>query len=312
MAESLRGGLSLALSGFGFWSHDIGGFEGTPTRRSSSAGSPSACSPRTAGCTASTSYRVPWDFGEEAVDVTREFTLLKHRLMPYLYAAAARGAPHGRPGDAAMLLEFPDDPAARPSTGSTCSATTCWSPRSSPTTATVEYYVPRGHLDPPADRRAGHRPGAGARAPRLRQPAAAGPPGTVLPLGSRPRPARPRPRRGGGTALLRAGGRRPRRRRGARERRTARGPASACSALGDRLRRRAHGGGAGLVALRGGPPATRSPARTPPRNASRCSCRRPGEGVRRGRRPAHHHRRRPPGGGLARDGLRASSTTPPR
>ena len=30
MAESLRGGLSLALSGFGSWSHDIGGFEGTP------------------------------------------------------------------------------------------------------------------------------------------------------------------------------------------------------------------------------------------------------------------------------------------
>src|SRR4029078_12981962 len=30
MAESLRGGLSLATSGFGYWSHDIGGFEGTP------------------------------------------------------------------------------------------------------------------------------------------------------------------------------------------------------------------------------------------------------------------------------------------
>jgi alpha-D-xyloside xylohydrolase len=29
MAESLRGGLSLCTSGFGFWSHDIGGFEQT-------------------------------------------------------------------------------------------------------------------------------------------------------------------------------------------------------------------------------------------------------------------------------------------
>ena len=29
MAESLRGGLSLGLSGFGFWSHDMGGFEST-------------------------------------------------------------------------------------------------------------------------------------------------------------------------------------------------------------------------------------------------------------------------------------------
>jgi alpha-glucosidase (family GH31 glycosyl hydrolase) len=27
IAESLRGGLSLHLSGFGFWSHDTGGFE---------------------------------------------------------------------------------------------------------------------------------------------------------------------------------------------------------------------------------------------------------------------------------------------
>ena len=30
MAESLRGGLSLGLCGFGFWSHDIGGLRGTP------------------------------------------------------------------------------------------------------------------------------------------------------------------------------------------------------------------------------------------------------------------------------------------
>ena len=31
MAESLRGGLSLCMSGFGYWSHDIGGFENTAT-----------------------------------------------------------------------------------------------------------------------------------------------------------------------------------------------------------------------------------------------------------------------------------------
>ncbi len=68
MAESLRGGLSLASSGFGFWSHDIGGFEGTPrTRPCSSGGSCSACCRRTAGCTAPTptacrgrSTRRPW------------------------------------------------------------------------------------------------------------------------------------------------------------------------------------------------------------------------------------------------------------
>ena len=31
MEESLRGGLSLCMSGFGFWAHDIGGFENTST-----------------------------------------------------------------------------------------------------------------------------------------------------------------------------------------------------------------------------------------------------------------------------------------
>ncbi len=51
MAESLRGGLSIGMSGFGFWSHDIGGFENTAPA-STSAGAPSACSPATAACTA--------------------------------------------------------------------------------------------------------------------------------------------------------------------------------------------------------------------------------------------------------------------
>ncbi|MFF4460884.1 alpha-xylosidase [Streptomyces mirabilis] len=112
MAESLRGGLSLGLSGFGFWSHDIGGFEGTPTptvfKRWVQFGLLSSHS-RLHG---SKSYRVPWDYGEEAVDVTREFTLLKHRLAPYLQRAAQQAHTTGVPVMRAMLLEFPDDPAA--------------------------------------------------------------------------------------------------------------------------------------------------------------------------------------------------------
>ncbi|MFH9741424.1 alpha-xylosidase [Streptomyces roseolus] len=112
MAESLRGGLSLGLSGFGFWSHDIGGFEGTPTptvfKRWVQFGLLSSHS-RLHG---SKSYRVPWDYGEEAVDVTREFTLLKHRLAPYLQRAAQQAHATGVPVMRAMVLEFPDDPAA--------------------------------------------------------------------------------------------------------------------------------------------------------------------------------------------------------
>jgi len=111
MAETLRGGLSLALSGFAFWSHDIGGFEGMPDagvfKRWTAFGLLGSHS-RFHG---SSSYRVPWAFDDEAVDVTRLFTRLKMRLMPYLYQvgldATRTGAPIMRP----MQLEFPDDPA---------------------------------------------------------------------------------------------------------------------------------------------------------------------------------------------------------
>jgi alpha-D-xyloside xylohydrolase len=113
MAESLRGGLSLSLSGFGFWSHDIGGFEGTPDpavfKRWLAFGLLSSHS-RLHG---NVSYRVPWAFGEEAVDVARKFTLLKHRLMPYLYGAAVEAHRTGVPVMRPMLLDFPDDPTCR-------------------------------------------------------------------------------------------------------------------------------------------------------------------------------------------------------
>ncbi|HAM27472.1 MAG TPA: alpha-xylosidase, partial [Microbacteriaceae bacterium] len=111
MAETLRGGLSLALSGFGFWSHDIGGFEGTPDvgvfKRWTAFGLLSSHS-RFHG---SQSYRVPWAFDEEAVDVTRLFTKLKLELMPYLYAAGLEATATGTPVLRPMQLEFPDDPA---------------------------------------------------------------------------------------------------------------------------------------------------------------------------------------------------------
>ncbi|MFF3835537.1 alpha-xylosidase [Streptomyces sp. NPDC002458] len=113
MAESLRGGLSLSLSGFGFWSHDIGGFEGTPDpavfKRWLAFGLLSSHS-RLHG---NVSYRVPWEFGEEAVDVARTFTRLKHRLMPYLYGVAAEAHRTGVPMMRPMLAEFPGDPASR-------------------------------------------------------------------------------------------------------------------------------------------------------------------------------------------------------
>ncbi|MEE1942172.1 alpha-xylosidase [Streptomyces sp. TRM 70361] len=111
MAESLRGGLSLGMSGFGFWSHDIGGFEGKPDpsvfKRWIAFGLLSSHS-RLHG---SSSYRVPWLFDEESVTVLRLFTRLKLRLMPYLHAVAREAHSDGVPVMRAMAVEFPGDPA---------------------------------------------------------------------------------------------------------------------------------------------------------------------------------------------------------
>lgn len=109
MAESLRGGLSLTMSGFGYWSHDIGGFESTSTadvyKRWAAFGLLSSHS-RLHG---SNSYRVPWLYDEEAVDVVRFFTKLKMELLPYLYSMSVKTSTLGIPVMRSMVLEYPED-----------------------------------------------------------------------------------------------------------------------------------------------------------------------------------------------------------
>lgn len=127
MAQSLRAGLSLTSSGFGFWSHGIGGFEGAfpdPAvyKRWVAFGMLGSHS-RLHG---STVYRVPWLFDEEdekngvalvpgqtAVDVVREFIKLKLELMPYVYQLGLQPHVNGTPVMRSMFVEFPDDPACR-------------------------------------------------------------------------------------------------------------------------------------------------------------------------------------------------------
>lgn len=110
MAESLRGGLSLALCGFGFWSHDMGGFENCATadlyKRWVAFGMLSSHS-RLHG---NSSYRVPWLFDEEAVDVLRYFTNLKCSLMPYIYSMAVKTHEEGIPVMTPMVMQFTEDP----------------------------------------------------------------------------------------------------------------------------------------------------------------------------------------------------------
>lgn len=109
MEESLRGGLSLLMSGFGFWAHDIGGFEHTSTadvyKRWVAFGLLSSHS-RLHG---SSSYRVPWVYDDEAVDVVKFFTRLKARLMPYLYKTSIDTSKSGVPTMRSMVIEFTED-----------------------------------------------------------------------------------------------------------------------------------------------------------------------------------------------------------
>lgn len=113
MAETLRGGLSLGLCGFGYWSHDISGFNETASpdlyKRWVAFGLMSSHS-RLHG---SNSARFPWLFDEQAPDVLRHFVALKSQLMPYLHHVAGEAQANGWPMMRAMLMEFPADPTCR-------------------------------------------------------------------------------------------------------------------------------------------------------------------------------------------------------
>ena len=108
MASTLRGGLSFGLSGFTFWSHDIGGFMGKTnedlyarwlpfgllTSHSRSHGFPP---------------REPWEFGEAFTNAFRRAVEMRYRLMPYIYAQAKDSSARGLPMLRALFVEFPED-----------------------------------------------------------------------------------------------------------------------------------------------------------------------------------------------------------
>ena len=110
MEQTIRGGLSLMLSGFSYWSHDIGGFEDKSTpdvyKRWAAFGLLSSHS-RLHG---STSYRVPWNYDEESVDVLRHYVDLKKALMPYINEARSEAETSGYPVMRPMVIEFQNDP----------------------------------------------------------------------------------------------------------------------------------------------------------------------------------------------------------
>lgn len=111
MDATLRGGLSLGLSGFSFWSHDIGGFVvaapedlyrrwlpfGFLTSHSRAHGAPP---------------KEPWLYNDDFVKAFRLSAEMKYKLMPYVYAQAKQCTEKGLPMVRALFLEYPDDPGA--------------------------------------------------------------------------------------------------------------------------------------------------------------------------------------------------------
>ena len=108
MVGTLRGGLSLGLCGFSFWSHFIGGFPyATPEnlyRRWLAFGvlsSHSRChgSPPTE----------PWEYDGKFTGDFRRTVELRYRLMPYVYAQAAYACREGHPMLRTLFFEYPED-----------------------------------------------------------------------------------------------------------------------------------------------------------------------------------------------------------
>ncbi len=111
MLGDLRGGLSFGLSGFSFWSHDMGGFvTASPEdiyRRWLPFGFLSSHT-RAHGAPPTE----PWLISESFTKAFRECAEMKYKLMPYIYAQAKDCSKRGLPMVRALLVEFPDDPGA--------------------------------------------------------------------------------------------------------------------------------------------------------------------------------------------------------
>jgi alpha-D-xyloside xylohydrolase len=109
MSAELRGGLSLGLCGFSFWSHDVGGF---------TARADDSLYLRWLAFGALTSHtrchgvspKEPWEYGQKVMDAFRKTDEMKYRLMPYVYAQAKDCSDRGLPMLRALFVEYPDDP----------------------------------------------------------------------------------------------------------------------------------------------------------------------------------------------------------
>jgi alpha-D-xyloside xylohydrolase len=109
MAATLRAGLSFGLSGFTYWSHDVGGFVRAPSADLYRRWLPFGALTSHTRCHGAPP-REPWAFDEGFVEDFRRAVELKYSLMPYIYAQALLSSAHGWPMLRALFLEYPDDP----------------------------------------------------------------------------------------------------------------------------------------------------------------------------------------------------------
>lgn len=109
MACVLRGGLSLSLSGVPFWSHDIGGFQGSsPSPQLYIRWAQFGLFTSHARCHG-ISPREPWAYGKKALEIFKKYVQLRYRLIPYIYSYAHIAAQTGLPVIRPLVLEYQDD-----------------------------------------------------------------------------------------------------------------------------------------------------------------------------------------------------------
>lgn len=108
LASTVRAGLSIGLSGFPFWSHDVGGFHAPTTPEVYARWMQVGCF--SSHCRAhGVKTREPWDFGDEVKEIAKKYLNLRYRLMPYIYSQSWKCTETSLPMFRALVIEFQDD-----------------------------------------------------------------------------------------------------------------------------------------------------------------------------------------------------------
>ena len=108
----IKAGLNIGMSGVGYWSHNMGGFEHvadpelyirwcqfgffSPIAHLFGMEHPN--------------YKEPWNYGEEAQKIFKQYDDFRYSLIPYIYSTAYQNHKTGMPLMRALVLDYQDDP----------------------------------------------------------------------------------------------------------------------------------------------------------------------------------------------------------